>query len=303
MNGWLSALSKKAYFVNQLYAVVQPKPSYQLFPLGDSAITIDFGNCIDDQLNRRALAVHGWLAANRLPGVLDLVVAYSSVSVFYDPLVVRAKGVAGSATAAERVGSWLARGWQEAEVGHTEVEQKEGAYTELEQKEGGHTETGHAPKAAGRDRSDGLPEPQAAGPVVAIPVCYEGEYAPDLDWVATQKGLSAPEVVSIHASGIYRVYMIGFLPGFSYMGMLDKQLQLARKPQPVAVAAGGVGIAGSQTGIYPLNSPGGWQIIGRTPMRLFDAAEDPPVRLKSGDLVRFCPISAAEFRRLSGRPR
>lgn len=264
MNSWASTLFKKAYFVSQLYAVAEPKPSYQLFPLGDSAITIDLGNCIDDQHNRHALALYDWLAAHRFSGVLDIIVAYSSVSVFYDPLVVRASGMAGSDTAAEWVSGWLARAWQEAEYGRAEL----------------HT----------------------AGPIVAVPVCYEGEYAPDLDWVARQKGLSGPEVVSIHTNGIYRVYMIGFLPGFSYMGTLDKQLQLARKPQPVAVAAGGVGIAGSQTGIYPLNSPGGWQIIGRTPMRFFDAAEDPPVRLKTGDLVRFCPISAAEFRRLSGRP-
>jgi inhibitor of KinA len=284
MNSWASTLFKKAYFVSQLYAVAEPKPSYQLFPLGDSAITIDLGNCIDDQLNRHALALYDWLAAHRFSGVLDIIVAYSSVSVFYDPLVIRASGMAGSDTAAEWVGGWLARAWQEAEAGHAP-------------RAGGHT-----PRAGGSDRSGGSAEPEAAGPIVAIPVCYEGEYAPDLDWVARQKGLSGSEVVSIQSNGIYRVYMIGFLPGFSYMGILDKQLQLTRKPKPVAVAAGGVGIAGSQTGIYPLNSPGGWQIIGRTPMRFFDAAEDPPVRLKTGDQVRFCPISAAEFRRLSGRP-
>jgi inhibitor of KinA len=277
MNSWASALFKKSYFVSQLYAVAEPKPSYQLFPLGDSAVTIDLGNCIDDQLNRRALALYDWLAAHRFSGSLDFIVAYSSVSVFYDPLVVRASGLAGSDTAAEWVAGWLARAWQESGAGHT-------------------------PGAGGRDPSDGSAQPETAGPVVAIPVCYQGEYAPDLDWVARQKGLSGPQVVSIHTDAIYRVYMVGFLPGFSYMGMLDKQLQLARKPRPVPVAAGGVGIAGSQTGIYPLDSPGGWQIIGRTPMQLFDAAENPPVRLKAGDLVRFCPISAAEFRRLSGRP-
>jgi inhibitor of KinA len=263
MNSRTSALFKKAYFVGQLYAVVEPKPSYRLLPLGDSAITIDLGNCIDDQLNRHALALYDWLEAHRFPGVQDIIVAYSSVSVLYDPLVVRARGIAGVDTASEWVGNWLVQAWREAGTRGTE----------------------------------------AVGAIVSIPVCYEGEYAPDLDWVARQKGLSEADVVSIHSKGIYRVYMVGFLPGFSYMGILDKQLQLARKPQPVQVVAGGVGIAGLQTGIYPLSSPGGWQIIERTPMRFFDAAEDPPIRLKTGDHVRFCPISAAEFRRLSGRPR
>lgn len=281
MNGWASTLFKKAYFVSQLYLVAEPKPSYQLFPLGDSAITIDLGNCIDEQLNRQALALYDWLEAHRFPGVLDIIVAYSSVSVFYDPLVVRASGITGFDPVAGWVEKWLARAWREAEAGRP-------------------------PKAEGSDRSDGWVrrgEPETgSGPVLSIPVCYEGEYAPDLDWVAREKGLTGEEVVSIHSIGVYRVYMVGFLPGFSYMGIVDERIQLARKPQPVPVVAGGVGIAGMQTGIYPLNSPGGWQIIGRTPMRLFDTGEDPPVRLKTGDRVRFCPISASEFRRLSGRP-
>lgn len=290
MNSWASALFKKAYFVSQLYAVAEPKPSYQLFTLGDSAITIDLGNCIDDQLNSQALALYDWLEAHRFPGVLDIIVAYSSVSVFYDPLVLRAGGITGMDTVADWMGNWLARAWRETEAGQAEI--GEGSLRSSAEER----EIGHVSKSQGHHRSDGKP-------TVSIPVCYEGEYAPDLDWVAREKGLSVQEVVSIHSNGVYRVYMIGFLPGFSYMGILDERIQLARKPQPVPVMAGGVGIAGLQTGIYPLNSPGGWQIIGRTPMRFFDAAEDPPVRLKTGDKVRFCPISVGEFRRLSGRPR
>jgi inhibitor of KinA len=278
MNSWASALFKKAYFVSQLYLVAEAKLSYQLFPLGDSAITIDLGNCIDDQLNKHALAIYDWLEAHRFPGVLDIIVAYSSVSVFFDPLVVRASGITRPNAISEWMGTWLERAWREVEVGQP-------------------------PKAEGRDRSDGWAGPEAEGSILSIPVCYEGEYAPDLDWVARQKGLSGQEVVAIHSVAVYRVYMVGFLPGFSYMGIVHERIQLARKLQPVSVVAGGVGIAGMQTGIYPLNSPGGWQIIGRTPMRFFDAAENPPVRLKTGDRVRFCPISTAEFRRLSGRPR
>jgi inhibitor of KinA len=101
---------------------------------------------------------------------------------------------------------------------------------------------------------------------------------------------------------VYRVYMVGFLPGFPYLGTLDERLCMHRKPQPVNVPAGGVGIAGMQTGIYSLNSPGGWQIIGRTPVKLFDPAADPPVRLQAGDQVRFYPVSPEEYRQWSGRP-
>jgi inhibitor of KinA len=131
-------------------------------------------------------------------------------------------------------------------------------------------------------------------------VCYEGAYAPDLEDVARQQGLSVREVIELHCAGVYRVYMIGFLPGFPYLGAVDQRLEVPRKPRPVPVAAGGVGIAGKQTGIYPLNSPGGWSIIGRTPVRLFDSQTDPPVRLQTGDRVEFYPIPTEEFRRVVG---
>jgi inhibitor of KinA len=283
MNSWASALFKKAYFVSQLYLVAEAKLSYQLFPLGDSAITIDLGNCIDEQLNRQALSISDWLEAHRFPGVLDIIVAYSSVSVFFDRLVIRNSGITGPDAVSEWVGNWLKRAWREAEVG----------------------QSSQPDKRAGQGGADGPTDgstPEAGGPVLSVPVCYEGEYAPDLDWVAREKGLSTQEVRTIHSNAVYRVYMVGFLPGFSYMGIVDERIQLGRKLLPVPVVAGGVGIAGMQTGIYPLNSPGGWQIIGRTPMRFFDAAGNPPVRLKTGDLVRFCSISTTEFRQLSGRP-
>ena len=119
-----------------------------------------------------------------------------------------------------------------------------------------------------------------------------------MEWVTAQTGLSFEEVIRIHCAGTYRVYMIGFLPGFSYLGKLDPRLELPRKKFPVTVHAGGVGIAGMQTGIYPLNSPGGWQIIGRTPVRLFDPGMDPPVRLQTGDRVQFYPVPDSEYQRL-----
>lgn len=111
--------------------------------------------------------------------------------------------------------------------------------------------------------------------------------------------MSTGEIIDLHCAVTYRIYMIGFLPGFPYMGKIDTRIEISRKSRPVPVVAGGVGIAGLQTGVYPLSSPGGWQIIGRTPMPLFDRDSDPPILLCTGDRVRFYPVSKAEFRSFS----
>jgi inhibitor of KinA len=214
--------------------------------------------------------------------MLDIIVAYSSVSVFYDPAGVRAgaasansgnAGVSGHSgasansvtSAADFVEALLMRAWAET------------------------VSAGSGP-AVERAHS------------FRIPVCYQGRYAPDLEGLAGQLGLRTQEIIELHFAEVYRVYMIGFLPGFPYLGTVDKRLQVPRKGRPVPVQAGAVGIAGGQTGIYPLNSPGGWSIIGRTPLKLFDPEADPPVRLQTGDRVQFYPISPREFEGLSGRP-
>ena len=264
-----------------------PPTTYTIFPLGDSAITLDLGNTIDELHNIRALAVQEWLQAHRFPGVLDIIVAYSSVSVFYDPAVVLGSGAAGSGGAAFWVEALLKRAEEEV-LGVAPGD--------------GGLGTG-VPAGIGTGVPGGPTKGlHAAGRSFRIPVCYEQEFAPDLGWVAGQRGLGKEEVIRLHCTPTYRVYMIGFLPGFSYMGTVDERLQLPRKERPVPVAAGGVGIAGMQTGIYPLNSPGGWQIIGRTPLRLFNVDLDPPVYLQTGDHVQFFPISSDEFRELSARP-
>lgn len=128
-----------------------------------------------------------------------------------------------------------------------------------------------------------------------VPVCYEGTYAPDLPALALEKQLDVSAVIDLHTSRTYRVFMIGFLPGFSYLGTIDERIAVGRKAQPVMVAPGSVGIAGIQTGIYPLASPGGWQIIGRTPLKLFDPYASSPVLFRTGDQVRFYPITPIEF--------
>ncbi|MGG1659835.1 5-oxoprolinase subunit PxpB [Brevibacillus sp. NRS-1366] len=132
--------------------------------------------------------------------------------------------------------------------------------------------------------------------LVEIPVCYGGSFGPDLEAVATHNGLSSEEVIAIHSSTEYLVYMIGFAPGFPYLGGMDERLATPRRSSPrLAIPMGSVGIGGSQTGIYSVESPGGWQIIGRTPQSLFQPDDKSPSLLRSGDKVRFRPISEREY--------
>jgi inhibitor of KinA len=226
---------------------------YKIFSLGDSAATIEIGNLIDEALNLKVIAMQQWLSAHTFEGMKDVIVAYCSLTVLYNPLVVKKKyGV--SSTAFEFVKTKLEEVWNES------VENE-----------------------------------NYNNNIIRIPVCYEGDFAADINFFSAEKKLSKEEIIKIHISKTYRVYMIGFLPGFSYMGKVDDRLIIPRKSKPVAVAAGSVGIAGSQTGIYPLNSPGGWQIIGRTPVKLFDPFADVPVKINIGDQVQFYSITKNEF--------
>lgn len=140
------------------------------------------------------------------------------------------------------------------------------------------------------------PADEPASEPTRLPVCYGGEWGPDLDRVATVTGLSPSAVVDLHARVVYRVFMVGFSPGFPYLGILDRRLHVPRLPTPrTRVVAGSVGLAGAQTGIYPNDTPGGWNLIGRTPVPLFDQTRSDPSLLKPGGRVRFYPISPAEF--------
>lgn len=140
---------------------------------------------------------------------------------------------------------------------------------------------GHEPSA----------EPTPPGRAIEIPVRYGGELGPDLADVARHAGLPPERVIELHASATYLVYFLGFSPGFPYLGGLPPELATPRLPAPRRrVPAGSVAIGGSQAGIYPMDSPGGWRLIGRTPLTLFDAQADPPARLAMGDRVRFVPI-------------
>lgn len=141
---------------------------------------------------------------------------------------------------------------------------------------------------------------QGSSALVEIPVCYGGDLGPDLPDLAAFHGFTEQEVIRRHTDRSYHVYMIGFTPGFPYLGGLDPALATPRKPTPRAkVPPGSVGIAELQTGIYPIESPGGWQIIGRTPLKLFDLDRDPPFLLESGMTVRFRAISREEYENLA----
>jgi len=227
---------------------------YRIFPLGDSAITVDFGNTINEAINNEIIARFNELRHDPLPGMIEAVPAYSSLTVYYDVLKVK-KTIPAGHTAFETLKLQLEQRLQQ------QVQQK-----------------------------------NIAERLIKIPVCYDGEYAPDMQHLTVKKNITADEVIQMHASKTYKVYMLGFLPGFAYMGEVDEKIAIPRKLQPVNIMAGSVGIAGKQTGIYPLASPGGWQIIGRTSLKLFDANKEEPTLLRAGDRVQFYSITKNEFK-------
>ena len=137
--------------------------------------------------------------------------------------------------------------------------------------------------------------------IFEIPTLYGGEFGPDLDFVASHTGLSPEEVIRIHAGTDYLVYMVGFNPGFPYLGGMSEKIAVPRLETPrVKIPAGSVGIAETQTGIYPLESPGGWRLIGRSPLKMFDPSRDPPALVEAGDLVRFVSINEARYQEIQG---
>jgi inhibitor of KinA len=226
---------------------------YRIFPLGDAAITVDFGNYIDEDLNKEVITRFHELQQDPLSGMIEVVPAYSSFTVYYDLVLLRNK-----MTSHQTVFNWMQQ--------------------QLEERLQRPVQQNHTEKR-----------------LIDIPVCYEEEFASDIQHLAATNKISVEEVIQIHTSKKYKVYMLGFLPGFSYMGEVDEKISIPRKPQPANVAAGSVGIAGKQTGIYPLASQGGWQIIGRTPLKLFDVNKEDPVLLHTGDKVQFYSITKEEF--------
>jgi len=221
--------------------------------LGDRAVTITLGTSIDEVTRRRVQSLCAALDAKPVPGIIEYVPAFASLTVHYDP--VRVPPTSGGTSPYESFCALLTDALQ-------------------------------------RTRPASIPTPRT----VTIPVAYGGEFGPDLEDVARHAGISADEVIALHTSGDYVVHMVGFIAGFGYLGGLPPKIATPRRATPrTRVPASTVGIGGSQTGVYPIDSPGGWNLIGRTPLRMFDPQRDPPTLLHAGDRVRFVAVAPEEL--------
>ncbi|HYK47478.1 MAG TPA: 5-oxoprolinase subunit PxpB [Parafilimonas sp.] len=223
----------------------------RIFPLGDHAITVAFGNEIDEEINQSVFSVFRYLKKQKFDFILDVIPAYASLSVVYDVMRIRNIGVTNSY---DYMHDLLQNALQQAPHVMSELRN------------------------------------------ISVPVCYHESLGPDLTTLSQQRKVAIEEIIQIHSSSVYRVYMLGFLPGFTYMGKVHDKIAMPRKSVPSkSVPAGSVGIAGIQTGIYPVDSPGGWNIIGRTPLKIFEAHNEHPCFFEPGDQVKFEPITLDEF--------
>ncbi|HKH61629.1 MAG TPA: 5-oxoprolinase subunit PxpB [Flavitalea sp.] len=229
---------------------------YTIFPLGDCAATIELGTEMSEELNEKILSMQRWFDKNPSTGIRDTIIAYSSLTLVYDPVEIK-KSHPSFGTAYEWVFKQALQAYRESDA------------------------------------------QRVAGSSFRVGVCYDREFGTDLEDIHRATRLSLEGIIERHLSRTYRVYMLGFLPGFAYMGEIDQSLYMPRKQTPVHVVAGSVGIVSNQTCIYPLNSPGGWQIIGRTSMKLFNPSDEIPVKLKPGDQIQFYRITREEFERES----
>ena len=229
-------------------------------PLGDAALIVDVREhpAMQGSLLDEVLRVASCIRNGAIPGVIEVTTAFSTVAVFYNPARVAAVDPNLLESLAIQIRAALAEENAVASSGQ-----------------------------------------QTRTEAIEIPVCYDAEFALDLEAVAQHTTLSAVEVVRRHASAEYRVACVGFTPGFPYLSGLPAELATPRHATPRAqVAAGSVAIGGEQTGVYPITSPGGWKIIGRTPLRLFDIRRSEPALLAAGDRVRLRQVDREEFGRL-----
>jgi len=237
----------------------------EIISLGDSALIVRvrdrFEDAPEETLDKVLRTLH-LLREAAITGVIELAPAYTSVAVFFDPIA-----MAEASGRPEEASGWLTTQIREILNGARRRRRVRTARSDVR--------------------------------LVEIPVCYDSEFAPDLDDVARRAELTTKEVVDLHSAAEYRVACIGFVPGFPFLTGLAKELATPRRATPrKEIPPGSVGIGGAQTGIYPLRSPGGWNLIGRTPLKLFDPTKNPPALLRAGDRVRFRAITREEFESL-----
>lgn len=233
-----------------------------MMPLGEKAIIVTIGKEISKENHQKVMRLMHVLQENFLTGVIECVPAYCSITIHYDPLIIWRKQ---RGLAVESISPYQ---YLKRELQHLLMHLEENSSIDQ----------------------------QATGRTVEIPVCYGGKLGPDLIEVAKYQEITPEEVIAIHTSRSYLVHMLGFVPGFPYLGGMDKRIAMPRKAIPSqAISPGSVGIAGEQTGIYPLSTPGGWRIIGRTPLQLFRPEEEIPTLIRAGDIIKFIPITSEQF--------
>lgn len=215
---------------------------------GDSSLLVQFGDEIKPEINRKIAATVQLMREQHIEGVLDVIPAFCSLLVNYDPRV----------------------------ASYNEIKTRITNLLKIE-------------TTAGAERKR----------IFEIPVCYGGKYGPDMAFIAEHAGMTEAEVIRLHSSRDYLIYMLGFLPGFCYLGGLDERLHTPRLASPrLKIEAGSVGIGGSQTGIYPMDSPGGWQLMGMTPVKTYDPERKIPILVEAGDYIRFVPVDEEEYMRI-----
>jgi len=230
--------------------------TFSLYTLCEYAVTLEFDSVINSSALDRITRFDARIHQHPFDGFKSSVPAYTTLTVFFDPLEVMRSATLDGLDGYQRVSAYLKK-LAALPMDTTEVPSER---------------------------------------VVTIPVCYGGEFGPDLEEVADMNGLTPTEVIRLHSGATYRVHLVGFTPGFPYLSGLPNQLVTPRRKTPRRhVPRGSVGIAGSQTGIYPQDTPGGWQIIGRTWLPLFDENRPAPALLKAGDRIIFQPIPHEQF--------
>ncbi|MFC7786127.1 MULTISPECIES: 5-oxoprolinase subunit PxpB [unclassified Rossellomorea] len=234
--------------------------NFTLRPLGDHAVVIQLGDSIQQETHEKVKVVTAFFETRKIDWLVEYIPAFTTVTLYYDPIKIIESQKPFQSTLPYTIVC-------------SEIEHMLSQLTISEQ-------------------SDSR--------IIDIPVCYGREFGPDLEEVANHNHMSTEEVIAKHSNGDYLVYMIGFAPGFPYIGGMSPDIATPRRESPrLKIPAGSVGIAGKQTGVYPIETPGGWQLIGRTPLKLFKPNNgDSPSLLKAGDRIRFTPISFEEYKAL-----